>query len=256
MFGGPFVQPEDPKDALTVIPTLWTVVRQAHGGVSAAVADAHQQLLERYGKAVKRYLLGALRDADAAEELTQEFALRMLRGDLQGANPQRGRFRDFVKGVLSHLVADYYRAQRRQPRPLPAHHLEAVNPTPEATDSDQLLRDSWRDELLSRAWKALAQLQEQTGSPFHTVLWHRAQHPEQRSAGMAQELTAVLGKPVSAAWVRQMLHRARTKFAQFLVTEVLHTLESPTAYELEEELGELGLLEYCRPGLDALGHPD
>jgi RNA polymerase sigma-70 factor (ECF subfamily) len=240
---------------LNRIQTLWTLVRQAHGDVAEAVAEAHQQLLERYGNAVQRYLLRALRDPEAAAELTQEFALRLVRGDLQGADPQRGRFRDFVKGVLSHLVADYFRAQHRQPRLLSAANLEAATLVLEATDADRLLRDSWRDELLHRAWKALAHLQEQTGQPFHTVLWHRAQHPEQRSACMAETLTPVLGKPVTADWVRQTLHRARFKFAQFLVTEVVQTLESAATEQLEAELGELGLLEYCRPALDALGRP-
>jgi hypothetical protein len=76
-----------------------------------------------------------------------------------------------------------------------------------------------------------------------------------RSADLAGQLGALLGKPVSAAWVRQTLHRARHKFAQFLVAEVQGTLDNPTAGQLEEELGELGLLEYCRPALDTPDRP-
>src|SRR5262249_10904360 len=86
------------------------------GGPPDAVADAQDVLLRRYGAAARRYLLGSLRDADAAEDLAQEFALRFLRGDFKGADPQRGRFRDFLKGVLSHLVAAYH---RRRPPPCP-----------------------------------------------------------------------------------------------------------------------------------------
>jgi RNA polymerase sigma-70 factor (ECF subfamily) len=63
---------------------------------------------------------------------------------------------------------------------------------------------------------------------------------------MAEHLSAALGKPVNAAWVRQNLHRAREKFAELLVEEVLHTLERPTAEQLEEELIDLALFEYCR----------
>jgi hypothetical protein len=47
-----------------------------------------------YHRAVHRYLLGALRDEDAAEELFQEFALRFVRGDFRWADRGRGRFRD------------------------------------------------------------------------------------------------------------------------------------------------------------------
>jgi RNA polymerase sigma-70 factor (ECF subfamily) len=243
------MEPRTPDLELHRIHTLWTVVRQAQQGAG----EAHQQLLARYGKAVQRYLLGALRDPEAAEELTQEFALRFLRGDFRNADPRRGRFRDFVRGVLIHLITDYYRDQRRQPRKLSPTGLEMAAPCAEMPSLDRLFEDSWRDELLNRAWKALAELQEQTGQPFHTVLWHRAENPQQRSAVMAEQLSQVLGKPVTAAWVRQRLHRARTRFAQFLLTEVVNTLDSPTTEELQDELRELGLLEYCRPALDSFG---
>jgi RNA polymerase sigma-70 factor (ECF subfamily) len=245
------MEPETAELELTRIQTMWTVVRQAHEGDTQAVAAAQQQLLYRYGKAVQRYLLGALRSPEAAEELAQEFALRFLRGDFHRADPQRGRFRDFVKTILIHLVTDYYRDQRRRPRLLPAASLEAATPASAPPDADRLFRDSWRDELLSRSWKALAQLQERTGQPFHSVLWQRAQQPQLRSAALAGQLSATLGKLVNAAWVRQTLHRARHKFGQFLLNEVVHTMDNPTAQELEQELGELGLLEYCRPALDA-----
>ena len=54
-----------------------------------------------------------------AEELTQEFALRFLDGKYHGADRECGRFRNFVKGVLAHLIADHYRRQQARPRPLP-----------------------------------------------------------------------------------------------------------------------------------------
>jgi RNA polymerase sigma-70 factor (ECF subfamily) len=69
---------------------------------------------------------------------------------------------------------------------------------------------------------------------------------------MAEQLSAELGKPVNAAWVRQVLHRAREKFADILMQEVLRTLREPTVDRLEEELIDIGLLEYCRPALDKL----
>ena len=47
------------------------------------------------------------------------------------------------------------------------------------------------------------------------VLRLRAERPEARSDDLATELTAKLGKPVNAAWVRQNLHRARD-YAGFL----------------------------------------
>src|SRR5438876_1024348 len=97
----------DPR--LSRISTLWSVVRQAHDGSATGVCVAQQQLLERYGGAVRRYLMAALRDHDATDELFQTFAYRFLHGDLRGANAERGRFRDFLKGVLFHLIADHHK---------------------------------------------------------------------------------------------------------------------------------------------------
>jgi RNA polymerase sigma-70 factor (ECF subfamily) len=239
--------PRDQK--LSSITTLWTVVCQAHGGSPEGTAAARRDLMERYGAAVHRYLLGALRDADAAEELAQEFALRFLRGDLRGADSRRGRFRDFVKGVLFHLVADHYRRQKGRPQPMPGQAFDATVPDPEAADRDRRFQESWRDELMSRAWNTLENIQRRTGQPVHTVLRFRAEHLDLRSPQMAERLSAELGKPVTAAWVRQTLHRAREKFADLLLQEVAQTLNVLTVEELQDELSDLGLLAYCEPAL-------
>jgi RNA polymerase sigma-70 factor (ECF subfamily) len=52
--------------------------------------------------------------------------------------------------------------------------------------------------------------------------------------------------------VRQALHRARDRFADLLLEEIRHSLTEPTPDRLEEELLDLGLLDYCRPALDRL----
>jgi RNA polymerase sigma-70 factor (ECF subfamily) len=244
------VEAESLEERLSRISTCWTVVRQAQGGPAESVRAAQQHLLERYRQAVHRYLLGALRDADAADELLQDFALRLLSGRLGGAEPQRGRFRDFVKGVLVHLVADFHRRQRSRPQPLPSEATGPDTPAEVAVGSDQEFLDSWRNELLAHSWQSLAALDGPTGQSWHTVLRCRAEHPDWKSAQMAEQLAVSLGRPVTAAWVRKTLERARVKFADFLIDEVVQTLAEPTRAELEEELLDLGLLEYCRPALE------
>src|SRR5262245_24574346 len=106
---------------LSQISTLWTALRNAHAESPDAATTRQRLLMERYCGAVYRYLLGALRDPDAAMELLQEFAERFMRGEFRRADPQRGRFRDYVKTALIHLVTDYYRDRRKAPRSLPAH---------------------------------------------------------------------------------------------------------------------------------------
>src|SRR5205823_186537 len=141
----------------------------------------------RYCGAVYRYLLAAVRDPDVAEELSQEFALRFVRGDFKRADPGRGRFRDFVKTALYHLIVDHHRRQQGRPGPLPSAsgRLPAAAADP-AADAEFVAH--WRGELLGRAWEALAAVQERTGQLFHTVLHWRVTHPDEPAARLAEEL--------------------------------------------------------------------
>jgi RNA polymerase sigma-70 factor (ECF subfamily) len=246
------MQPENLNQRLSRISTPWSLICRAHHGPAEAVNCARQQLLERYGGAVRRYLRKVLHNPDAADEVFQDFAVHLLHGDLRGANPQRGRFRDFVKGTLFHLIADYRKQQRQWPGPLP-DDAAALVADPEDLESDRQFVESWCDELLARAWAALAASEAWTDQPLYAVLRFRADHPEMRSPRMAEQLAAQLGRPFTAAGVRQVLHRARQKFADLLLEEVTHSLDNPTAEELEEELVELGLLHYCQPALERRG---
>src|SRR5262249_18321727 len=125
---------------------------------------------------VRRYLHIVLHDPDAADELFQEFALQLVHGDLRGADPGRGRFRDFLKGTLFHLVADYRKQRRQWPGPLPADGASLAADTHDG-ESERQFRASWGDELLARAWAALAASESTTGQSLHAVLRFRADHP-------------------------------------------------------------------------------
>jgi RNA polymerase sigma-70 factor (ECF subfamily) len=243
------MDPEKEALHLSQIPTQWSVVCKAHDGSDPGMAEARRQLLERYGKSVYRYLLKALRTADAADEVSQDFALRFVRGDFRRANPERGRFRDFVKTSLFHLVVDYKQRQRRQFQQLADDDPGPAVEPPSVAEMDHDFLTSWRDELLARAWELLQESDQRSGQSFYAVLRFRAEHADMPSAQMAEALTARLGKPITPAGVRQTLHRARDRFADLLLEEVAHSLQGSGQEELEQELVDLGLLEYCRPAL-------
>jgi RNA polymerase sigma-70 factor (ECF subfamily) len=237
---------------LSQLSTLWSVVCQAHQGPEEAMRAARQRLLERYGGAVRRYLGGAVREQDAADELLQEFALRFLRGDFRRANPERGRFRNFLKTALCRLVVQY-RRRRQRALPLRADAEELAHYPDPAEGFDHAFLCSWRDELLARAWEALERMQDQTGQPYYVVLRFRAEHTDLRSPQMAAQLSVQLGKALTAGGVRQLLHRARDHFAAALLEEVVQSLDTPTQQGLEDELLVLGLLDHCRTVLDRRG---
>lgn len=235
---------------LNQIVTLWTVVRQAHDEADEQARVARQALLERYGGAVHRYLLGALRDADAAEELAQDFAVKFLNGGFRGADQQRGRFRDFVKGVLFHLVADYHHKKGRKPGSLNSNVLEPGADCSLAAEREQAFLASWRDELLARAWSGLQRLEEENQQPYYTVLRFRADHPDLSSAEMAEKLSAQLNKSINAPAIRKTLERARERFSDLLLDEIAQAVDGTSREAIEAELVDLGMLEYCRPALE------
>jgi RNA polymerase sigma-70 factor (ECF subfamily) len=218
---------------------------QAHAGPVDEADAAYGALLQRYCGAVYRYLLGAVHDLEVAEDLAQEFALRFLRGDFRRADPERGRFRDYLKTALIHLVNDYHRARQRWPRGLaPDAPEQAAAPQDDAAAERDFLT-SWREELLERTWRALAE----ANPAGHAVLRLRVEEPEMPSSQMAEQLGAQLGKPVTAAWVRKALQRAHDRFADLLLEEVAQSLPAATPEGLRQELQELDLLRYCRAAL-------
>jgi RNA polymerase sigma-70 factor (ECF subfamily) len=243
-------KPEEAGRHISQIETLWPVLLQAHGGQPGEVTAAQQAILQRYRPAVLRYLLACLGSPDTAEEIFQEFALRFVRGDFRNANPERGRFRDLLKSALYHLMVDHHKRRQRQAALLsPDGHVPAAAQAP-TFDSDRQFLEAWRADLLNRSWDALAEEERKTGRPLYAVLHHRADHPELRSAQMAEQLSAKLGKEVSAEWVRKWLHAARERFAELLLAEVSASLREATPDTVEQELIDLNLFEYCRAALE------
>jgi len=230
------------QPSLGGVSTLWTIVLNARDKDVAA----RQELCRRYHPAVERYLRSAIREPGVAGDLAQEFAIKVLRGDLSGVVRERGRFRDFVKGVLRHLITDHYRKRVREVQP-GENAPEPASPHDDLAAMDQAWARGWRQELLNRAWNALADFQAKSGQLVFDVLRFRADNPELKSHEMAERLTQKLGKPVTGDWVRQNIHRARERFGDLLLAEIVDTLNDPTASDLEDELIELELLQYCQP---------
>jgi RNA polymerase sigma-70 factor (ECF subfamily) len=237
------------RQHISQIETIWPVVMQAHVGAPSEINAAQQVILQQYRLAVYRYLLACLGNSDSADEVWQEFSLRFVRGDFRNANPEKGRFRDLLKSALYHLIIDFH---KRKQRDMP--HLSPDGPEPSAQmestyDSDRQFLKAWREEVLNRTWDLLADEERRSGRSLHTVLRFRADHPDMRSAQMAEELSPRLGKTVTADWIRKWLHEGREKFAELLLEEVARSLRDPSPDAVEEELIDLSLYEYCKPAL-------
>src|SRR5262245_20238077 len=199
---------DDIRSKIEQITTSWSVIRDAHGTPDTARA-AQELLMRQYGPAVRRYLRKVAGGEEAADELYQEFAVAVVEGKLKSADPGRGRFRDYVKAVLRHLVAKYHGKRRRGPQAIGGRTPLEVVPAPEPDPQEEKFDKAWGDNLMARTWAAL----EAASKTGYAVLRFRADHQDLSSQDLASQLTKRLGKQLTAEAVRQTLHRARKQFA-------------------------------------------
>jgi DNA-directed RNA polymerase specialized sigma24 family protein len=246
---------------LAQLSTHWSNIFRAREAEGDAALAARNALLLRYVEVVLRYLRTVLRDPEVVDQVCSNFATRVLESDrlLQNVDPQRGRFRDYLKAVLQHMIADYYRERSREHKQFQHLTGEHELPAPASSSEEELDQDfvrCWREELIKWVWHQLEQRDHKTGQNYAVVLRLQAKKPKARSAQLAELLSAKLGRPFTAAGVRQLLHRGRELFGELLVAEVARSLQVDSAdpegnARVEQELIDLGLLfSYCKKALE------
>ena len=226
-------------------------MRRAHEDDNGSAEPAQRLLLERYGEAIQRYLLAAVRDQHVADELFQEFAVKLIKGDFKQANPEVGKFRSYVKTSLFRMVASYHRKNSARKE----RNLEQVPDVDSGADQfgvaeDEKFLQVWRDAILAKAWSRLESAEANGGPPYHTILRLRVQNPASSSLELAELISTVVGKQLTSGNARVQVHRARKKFAHSLFETIADSLEKPTREAVEAELIEVRLIEYCRDSLD------
>lgn len=133
-----------------------------------------EALATSYWKPVYGYVRSRwAKTQDDALDATQEFFLWMLESDLvHRANPERGRFRGFVKTALANFLTDLERKKHTLKqggaRVLLPIHGDENSPAPDLADTagqtpEEILDELWRRELLDRAVSALREELEAGG---------------------------------------------------------------------------------------------
>ncbi len=204
------------------------------------------QFVMRYAPAIERYLHAIVRDPSVAEEIIQDFVVKMLDRRFDRAAPGGGRFRSYLKQAIRNAVREHFR--RRRPESLPDDML-AEYAVDAAADSaaERAWADEWRSCLLERAWQSLELRQRRSpGACYFEALRATADHPELASTALAALLSDRCGRPVSAATCRQWLSRGRRLMAECVWDETAATLEHPHPADVRDELASLGLMEFVR----------
>lgn len=234
---------------LSRIDTLWSVVQRAHATNQLVAGYAQQDLLNRYGRAIRAYLGAAVKCDQTADDLFQEFACKFLKGDFRSVDPEKGRFRSFVKTVLFRMVALHFRKLKSRKN---QQLTEDWDPTEDKTINDQedeKFLQAWRAELLEQTWESLRS-EESSGKGKHfSILRTRVEHAALDFESLATKLKQVVGKPVTTGNARVLVHRARTKFGSKMINLIADSLKSNSREAIEEELIDLRLIDYCREHL-------
>src|SRR5215469_11154579 len=97
--------------------TRWTLVVAAGDPYRKEARSALASLCENYWYPLYAYLRRRGYPADQAQDLTQEFLVRVLEGRyIDRADPEKGRFRSFLLTSLKFFVADEEDRQRARKR--------------------------------------------------------------------------------------------------------------------------------------------
>lgn len=220
-----------PKSMLEQISTCWPMI---HNPV---------QFVMRYARAIHKYGAAIVRDPHEAEEVAQNFLVKVLDQGFCPENVSRGRFRDYLKAAVRYVAIGHLR--KRRPEQLSENDLASL--AQESPEAEQEWQQQWRDCLLERVWQGLETFQShKQGNIYYLVLRQFTTQPEESSAAHAERLSQSLRKPIRPDAFRQLLHRARRQFAILLIEEVRRTLQTPTAEAVELELIDLELMSYVR----------
>ena len=218
--------------------TRWTLVVAAGGPRKQEARSALASLCEGYWYPLYAYLRRRGYPADQAQDLTQDFFIRVLEGRyLDRADPEKGRFRSFILTSLKFFVADEGDRERADKR-----GGGKVGSLELATGEERYLREPAHDEtperIFERRWalSVLDRVVERLRSEF---LQHgRREHFEQLKVfllGQADAPYAALAREMntSEGALKVAIHRLRKRYRELFRQEIADTVADPAEVEAE-----------------------
>lgn len=213
-----------------------------------------------YSRPIQRFFSCLVNDANLAEDLFQDFAVNFVTGTFANYDPDRGRFRDYLKASL----------RNQAKRQLKKKSVEADRFGTEFDEQATRIDDQRIAAALGefdvsegrdiRKYVAMQMKQEEARREhLHYSLikflfamrsedLHRSRVPTQRLVDFFLELT---GEEVTPANAKQRKSRALAIYAQKILAEIRQRFQISDVEELREAAAELGLLVLCEQELEA-----
>ena len=218
--------------------TRWSLVAAAGDPQRTEARSALISLCENYWYPLYAYLRRRGYSADQAQDLTQEFFIRVLEGRyLDRADPEKGRFRAFLLTSLKFFVADEEDRQRASKRGGGAvvslefsagEERYQREPSHDETP-ERIFERRWALSVLDRVVEKLRDEFVQHGRPEHferlkVFLLGQSDAPY---AALAREMNTSEGA------LKVAIHRLRKRYRDLFRQEIADTVADPAEVELE-----------------------
>jgi RNA polymerase sigma factor (sigma-70 family) len=231
--------PTTPNRPLFVT-THWSVVLAAKDIASPDCAKALEMLCQTYWYPLYAFVRSSGYSVHDAQDLTQEFFARLLAKDyLRVVEPEKGRFRTFLKMALKRFLAHEWQRSWASKRGGGHIHLPFETALGEARFQEERADSLTPDRVYDRQWaltllgETLGRLECEYNATGKIVeLRHLKPHltAERRTIPYA-EIAAALKTTEGA--VRVDLHRLRRRFREVFREVIAQTISAPQEIDPE-----------------------
>ncbi|MEO1616546.1 MAG: hypothetical protein AAFV88_11890 [Planctomycetota bacterium] len=213
-----------------------------------------------YQTPIRKFFSCLCRDSNEADEQFQEFAVKFLSGAFDNFNPERGRFRDYLKTSLRNQV----RRQAAKNAGLVAAGTEELlqNEADPAVEQPVDVAMKAFDEVEGEHIRQLVEAdmldEERAGkNQFHSLLRFAISYqqqltdPESNSASRRVPVSAVIefvkesfGETISRDTAKQRMSRAKSAFATKMILEIGTRIGDASISAVGQAASELGLAPF------------
>jgi RNA polymerase sigma-70 factor (ECF subfamily) len=203
--------------------------------------EALETLCRAYWYPLYAYIRRKGHDAQEAQDLTQEFLIRLLEKDyLAHADRHKGKFRSFLLAALNHFLVNEWRDARAVKRGGSQPFISLDDNTAEGRYTLEPVSDLTPERIYERRWALTLLDQALTRLREESVAAGKARQFDQLRGFLTSEARegdyddAATQLTMKAGAVAVAVHRLRQRYGELVREEIAHSVGSRD--EVEDEI--------------------